>query len=164
MVPALSGANVVDDPGRAALAITVGASNDINQLTQYTSSGFTSPGTDEDYKPDLLAPGGSSYYSGILSVDSNDGDAEQAFPDEQANDYRNIMGTSMASPFAAGSAALVIQALENQGLSWNFSTNTHPLLVKMLLCATSTETNAPREASTGTNPTLGRAAAPKDLY
>ena len=162
--PGTAGANVVDDPGHAGLAITVGASNDINQLTEYTSSGFASPGSDEDYKPDLLAPGGSAYYSMILSVDSNDGDAGGSFSDQQTNDYRNIMGTSMSTPFAAGTAALVIQALESQGLSWSFSSSTHPLLVKMLLCATSTETNSPREVATGTDPTLGRAASPKDLY
>ena len=163
--PGTAGSNLVDDPGRAALAITVAASNDINQLTRYSSSGFTSPTSSEDFKPDLMAPGGSSYYSMILSVDSNDSDAEDAaFSDKQANDYTNISGTSMATPFASGAAALVIQALESQGVSWNFTSSVHPLLVKMLLCATSTESNAPREVSSGTNPTLGRAASPKDLY
>lgn len=163
--PGTAGSNQIDDPGRAALAITVAASNDINQLTQYTSSGFSSPGTTEDYKPDVMAPGGSQYYSAILAPDSNDADAESAsFPDQRANDYMNIMGTSMSSPFTAGAAALVVQALESTGVTWNYSSSTQPLLVKMLLCATCTESNAPREANTGTNPTLGRAAAPKDLY
>ena len=54
------GSRQVDDPGRAALAITVGASNCINQLTDYSSWGFPSPGASagqqEDYKPDILAP------------------------------------------------------------------------------------------------------------
>jgi len=163
--PGTAGSNQVDDPGRAALAITVAASNDVNQLTRYTSSGFSLPGSDEDYKPDVMAPGGSDYYSLILSVDSNDADAEiVSFADRRANDYYNIKGTSMASPFVAGSAALVIQALESAGLTWSFSSSAHPLLVKMLLCATSTESNAPREVSSGTNPSLGRATSPKDLY
>ena len=163
--PGTAKANLIDDPGRAALAITVAASNDVNQLTTYTSSGFSSPASDEDNKPDVMAPGGSDYYSLILSVDSNDADAEiSSFADRRANDYYNIKGTSMSSPFAAGSAALVIQALESAGLTWSFSSSAHPLLVKMLLCATSTESNAPREVSSGTNPTLGRAASPKDLY
>jgi hypothetical protein len=75
----------MDDPGRAALALTVAAADDNNQLTDYTSSGFSSPGStagvEEDYKPDLMAPGGSvNYYSSILSVDSNSGDGT-AFAD-----------------------------------------------------------------------------------
>lgn len=38
------GAAVIDDPGRAAMALTVGATNDVNTLTDFTSWGFTSPG------------------------------------------------------------------------------------------------------------------------
>ncbi|MDI6828912.1 MAG: S8 family serine peptidase, partial [Armatimonadota bacterium] len=163
--PGTGGANQIDDPGRAALAITVAASNDINELTQYTSSGFSSPASDEDYKPDVMAPGGSYYYSLIISADTNNSDAEiSSFADVRANDYCNMAGTSMASPFVAGAAALVIQALEEGGLVWNFNSNAHPLLVKMLLCATCTESNANREVNSGTNPTLGRASAPKDLF
>ncbi|MBI5664759.1 MAG: S8 family serine peptidase [Nitrospirae bacterium] len=160
--------NQVDDPGRAAMALTIGAANDINQLTSYTSSGFLNPGStsgqEEDYKPDVLAPGGSDYYSNIMSVDSNDADGETAsFADARNNDYYNISGTSMASPFAAGAAALVIDALQSTGnltgASWNFSSSSDVRLVKMLLCATATETNSSREAGTGFNPTLQRAGS-----
>jgi subtilisin family serine protease len=157
----------VGDPGRAKKALTVGATNDVNELTTYTSAGSaTLDDTDsEDFKPDILAPGGSSYRSLILAADSNSADAESAsFPDLQANDYRGLQGTSMAAPFAAGAAALVIDALQQSGAAWDFTSNSRPLLVKMLLLASATETATNREVASGGNPTLGRAQQPKDLY
>jgi subtilisin family serine protease len=161
----------IHDPGRAAKAITAGASNDANQLTGYTSLGFTSPGDSEDRKPDLIAPGGSSNYSGILMPDTNDGDglASRRNPtplsslaDQAADDYTVSTGTSFASPLIAGAAALVIDALQRGGLVWDFRSDSHPLLVKMLLCAAATESNTTR-AGNMDNPVLGRAAEPKDL-
>ena len=163
--PGSAVSNQVDDPGRASLVLTVGAVNEVNALTHYSSSGFPSPSADEDMKPDVLAPGGSDYYSHIMSVDSNDADAESSsFADRVANDYYNIKGTSMAAPFVAGSAALVIDAMQKAGTTWSFSSSTQPLFVKMMLCASSTETNVNREVNFGSNPTLGRAAAPKDIF
>jgi PKD repeat protein len=151
----------VTEPGRAALALTVAAANDINQLTEYTCQGFTTPGStpnqEEDYKPDLMAPGGSIYYSLIMSVDSNSSDGP-AFSDQRANDYRNEFGTSIASPFAAGCAALAIEALERSGVTWDFNSSVHSRLVKMILCATASESNTNRETG-GNNPTLQRATS-----
>ncbi len=136
----------------------------MNQITDFSSQGISSPDATEDVKPDVVAPGGSAFYTSILSVDTNNSDAESiSFADVQANDYTPMMGTSMAAPFVSGASALVIQALEQSGLVWNFNSDLHPRLVKMLLCASATETNSGREASTGNDPSLGRAASPKDL-
>ncbi|HMZ50659.1 MAG TPA: S8 family serine peptidase [Candidatus Sumerlaeota bacterium] len=158
----------VTDPGLAGKAMTVAASNNANALTNYTSLGLTSP--PEDMKPDIVAPGGSFTLGGILSADTNDADnyvtsggVVTSMSDLTANDYRRMNGTSMAAPFVSGAAALVIQALELQGTVWDFDTDTHPRLVKMLLLATATETNANREGSAN-NPTLGRGTTPKDRF
>jgi PKD repeat protein len=153
-------ARETDDPGRAALALTVVASSDLNQLTDYSSQGFGSPsavaGQEEDYKPDLMAPGGSSFQTALLAADSGSGD-RVAFADQQANDHWATQGTSFAAPFAAGAGALVIEALQQSGTNWNFNSPQHPMLVKMILCATASESNQNREGNLN-NPTLQRAS------
>jgi hypothetical protein len=165
-------AREIDDPGRAAYAITVGANSPANLLTSFSSVGFTSPGAtvgqEEDYKPDVLAPGGSKYSGYIFSTDSNTQDGNLA--DAKANDYTADAGTSMAAPFVSGAAALVIDAMEQNGQTWDFTSVAGPMYVKMLLCGTATEGNASRESSAN-NPTLQRAGtdgtgypAGKDQY
>jgi MYXO-CTERM domain-containing protein len=154
---------VVSDPGRARLALTVGASSDQNRVTEYSSFGFTPAVASEGMKPDVLAPGGSLYRSMIMAADTNESDANSAgFADRRLNDYAVKQGTSMAAPFVAGGAALVIQSLESTGVSWTFSGPEQPMFVKMLLAAAATETTAGREGGGGNDPSLGRASAPKD--
>jgi subtilisin family serine protease len=179
----------ISDPGRAALALTVGATNDQNKLTNYSSYGFSphlinNDSKQEGYKPDVVAPGGSGdftlhklYYTApnftlwdnsshaIMSVDSGSSDG-QAWPDMQPNDYTNKVGTSMSSAFVSGCAGLVIDALQQKRLwagidpndVWDFYSVNDALLVKMVLCATATETNELREDSNDVfSPTLQRA-------
>ena len=76
----------------------------------------------------------------------------------------------MSSPFVAGCAALVIDAMQQNGVVWSYASSQHARYVKMVLCATASETNANRESGSN-NPTLQRAAggpsgypAGKDLY
>ena len=149
------------------MALTVGASNDINQLTEYTSSGFLNPGStpgqEEDYKPDILAPGGSDYYSNIMSVDSNDADGENtSLPMFRAMTTTILWVLQWLRHLPPAAASLVVDALQSTGnltgdIMEFFTAVTDVRLVKMLLCATATETNANREAGTGSNPTLQRA-------
>ncbi len=151
------------DPPRAALAITVGASSDENALTYYSTYGYTDPdpAAGEDYKPDLIAPGGTINESGIMSVDTGTCDGDGA--DKQPNDYACAVGTSFASPFVAGCAALIIDAMQQQGIVWDFRSDAQPRYVKMLLCATASETNAKREEWVF-NPTLERAGAGPEAF
>ncbi|MCH8193836.1 MAG: S8 family serine peptidase [Planctomycetes bacterium] len=164
-------AQTIKDPGRSALALTVGACNDRNQLTQYSSLGFEAPSRSgepdaEDYKPDVIAPGGSEFHTEIMCVDSGDADGFLS-ADKQWRDYRSISGTSASSPFVAGCAALVIDALQQRRLSegvsasaiWDYDSNQDVRFVKMVLCATATETGLVREdANDLFAPPLQRAA------
>lgn len=153
------------DPARAAQAISVGAVNDESALTEYSTYGFFSPRTNvgEDFKPDILAPGGSFYQTAIMSIDSSTSDGINM--DREPDDYTSAVGTSFAAPFVAGSAALVIEAMERQGIQWEFDSAEHPRLVKMLLCATATETDAEREGEDDShNPTLDRMAGGPNAF
>jgi cysteine-rich repeat protein len=150
--------------GLTALVLTVGATNLDNQLTSYTSSGVAQFGADQDLKPDLVAPGGSLLSIDMKCADSNDADKpDGGVADLVADDYEFEEGTSFAAPVVAGSSALVIQALEAQGLTWDWNSSDGPRRVKSLLLATATETNQAREAPPSADPSVGRDLAQKDI-
>ncbi len=85
-------------PGAAASAITVGAMRDVGEkgysLAYFSSRG---PTADNRIKPDIAAPG---YY--ITAAQAN-----------STNAYVSMSGTSMATPFTAGTAALILDANPN---------------------------------------------------
>jgi len=155
----------VPSPGNAANAITVGAINDEGAMTNYSSNGSPDPlPTDRNHKPDVVAPGGSNVAGTlIMSVETNDGDAENSLSDRNSNDYRNMKGTSMATPMVAGLAGLIIDA---KG-SWGY-TEAEVLSVKNVILMTATETNIIGEYNwnggstptvlSGNDPTLDRGA------
>jgi len=88
----------VGAPGAAANALTVGAMADVGELG-YSLAYFSSRGPTADgrTKPNIAAPG---FY--ITAAEAN-----------STNGYVEMSGTSMATPFTAGTAALVLDANPN---------------------------------------------------
>lgn len=92
------GRYTVGSPGCARLVITVGASDDNDKIAHFSSRGPTSDGR---VKPDITFPGVDIVAPRARST------AMGRVVDEY---YTEASGTSMATPHAAGAAALILQA------------------------------------------------------
>lgn len=87
----------VDTPGSAASALTVAAVDHSDKIADFSSRGPTADGA---LKPDIAAPG-----VDIVAAEA----AHTSLGEEVAPGYVSMSGTSMATPHAAGSAALLAQ-------------------------------------------------------
>jgi len=92
------GSSTVGPPGCAHQVITIGASNDSDQIARFSSRGPTSDGR---VKPDIVFPG--------VSITAAQAAGTQLGPVAEEG-YITIDGTSMATPHASGVAALMLQA------------------------------------------------------
>ncbi len=152
----------VNSPGSCLDAITVGAVNKASEIAYYSSNGHSSQGF---IKPDVVAPGGSfaSYGSSaihqpIIAADSNDADDAYSFntdtsypprTDYYSDNYRGIQGTSMASPFVAGLAQLIVDAMIQEEGSYTYSWDTAKK-IKQIICMSASEVyNIEGSISTG---------------
>lgn len=86
-----SGCCTIETPGDATKVITVGASDKSDGLASFSSRG---PTTDDRTKPDIVCPG-VSIYAASAGTSCSD---------------TSMSGTSMATPHAAGVAALMLDA------------------------------------------------------
>jgi subtilisin family serine protease len=150
-----SGGNYIFTPGSVDEAITVAATNQFDNIADYSSQGGISWYTGKTVKPDIAAPGGSFFAVPLFSVESNDWDADKKWSDAVSNDSAPMQGTSMSAPIVSGAASLVIQALGGFS-SWQW-TRAQALQPKMVLLMTATETYPlEREYDTAYSPTLQR--------
>jgi|GEM_PF-4274487 subtilisin family serine protease len=159
----------IGKPAAFRSTIAVGGITPGELLAWYPNSGS---------EMDLLAPGGSHLSGGgIVSVHNGEGNFMGAWGfDVVPNDGLGMQGSSMATPAAAGAAALVYDALggwdgylDNAEFSLNGKRLTRrekALHVKRLLCMTATELNTKRETAKSTflpearNPILNRGYDP----
>jgi serine protease AprX len=92
------GSRTIGSPGAAAEAITVGASTRTNGVASFSSRG---PTADNRTKPDICFPG-----TDIVAARASG--TNMGSPVNER--YTSASGTSMATPHAAGLAALLLQA------------------------------------------------------
>jgi subtilisin family serine protease len=95
------GARTIATPGVSTQVITVGASDDRDQVADFSSRGPTVDGFE---KPDIVAPG--------VKIIAGRAKNTALGPIIQEY-YIEISGTSMATPFAAGTGLLILKAHPN---------------------------------------------------
>lgn len=155
------GGNYIYTPGSVDEVITVAATNQFDNIADYSSQGGASRYTGNTIKPDIAAPGGSFLAVPLLSADSNDGDADLGWLEVASNDGALMQGTSMSTPVVAGAANIIIEAMGGFA-NWQY-TRSQALLPKMFLLMTATETYPNyREYYTSDSPTLERGG--KDVH
>ena len=114
-------------------AIVVGAINDKDQVTSYSSMGQV----DENFiKPDIVAPGGSkiSNHRSIISADLEN------------NNFTAAYGTSIATAIVSAAVNILIEAKWNNWNQWdNMNYSKWVKYIKAYLLMTASETNLERE-------------------
>ncbi len=136
--------------------LVVGATNEDDQITSYSSQGETVGGI---IKPDVVAPGGSMLPAHV--------------PVYGASNYSNQLvpmeGTSISAAVVAGAVNILLQAMGSYPDGWNYTNGKSALEVKARLLMTATETNLEREDDPVTlgdeslsSPTLSRGT--KDIH
>ncbi len=120
-------------------AIVVGAINDKDQITSYSSMGKN---IENIIKPDIVAPGGSKLpnHRSIIAADKED--------DKTTSSY----GTSIATAIVSASINLLIEARWNTWNQWNnLNLTKWAKFLKAYLLMTASETNLEREDDPGTD-------------
>ena len=138
------GYGTITSPGASSLALTVGASTSFHWVRIQTplpiffdaEEGFTDnvifwslrgPTPLGEVKPDVVNIGAFGWVPGFIAAGGGDG----------SNSWSFFGGTSMATPLTAGVAALLIEALRDNGLQYD------PQVLKRIIMNTAVDINYP---------------------